>query len=570
MAVVIYDNGHLTVNDGTFSNTKDEKGEVYGGGYICTSSTKETIINGGTFDKTEGDNNGTGFYYNNQNLVIKGGTFDVNPPATYLADGYTAVDNGDGTWTVAAKADNVTALAAALAAGGEVALTADVEVSESLVIPEGVEVTLNLNGKTLSGDNTQADGPVIKNEGTLTIIGGTISSTAENGPSAVYNYGTLVVQDATIEGAQNGTSGNASYAVNTTGAGSKLTVKNSSISGRGAVGATNGTKVEINGGTYHTPKAHWGHAVYASGEGTEIVINGGTFTEGYDYANDLWGMYQIYAGNKAKVIVNDGDFSQEWDCANGYDLATANEGKIEIKGGVFADNPSSQNGVNYVAAGYIAVDQTDGTYKVEPIIKDGVSEIELGDAYPYATIVVDGDITIKGDTKVKTITSTTGGTITIEDGKTLTLNNFSFGSGSNPGQTYKIEGGTVEANYGFFQHGTYELHSDFETGYMYYSFGSNITVYGTFHSKGAGDGLDYVRGNLTIAAGGKSIHDKTLWVGQPASWGAMSASLTIEPGGYVEANSLKVYAGSSLIYTNDADLSYNNTDINQGGTITKL
>ena len=91
-ALYVYDNGQLTVNNGTFSNTKDEKGEVYGGGYICTSSTKETIINGGTFDKTEGDNNGTGFYYNCKNLVLKGGTFDVNPPATYLADGYTVVE----------------------------------------------------------------------------------------------------------------------------------------------------------------------------------------------------------------------------------------------------------------------------------------------------------------------------------------------------------------------------------------------------------------------------------------------------------------------------------------------
>jgi len=169
-----------------------------------------------------------------------------------------------------------------------------------------------------------------------------------------------------------------------------------------------------------------------------------------------------------------------------------------------------------------------------------------------------GDLKINGDVTINTLKATNGGTITIADGKTLTLNNFSFGSKDNASAEYEINGGTVVANYGFFQHGTYELHSNFETGYMYYSFGSNITVYGILHSQGAGDGLDYVRGNLTIAAGGKSIHDKTLWVGQPESWGAMSASLTIEPGGYVEANSLKVYAGSSLTFYNDADLKYNN------------
>lgn len=129
----------------------------------------------------------------------------------------------------------------------------------------------------------------------------------------------------------------------------------------------------------------------------------------------------------------------------------------------------------------------------------------------------------------------------------MTLNNFSFGNKDNANAEYEITGGKVTAQYGFFQHDTYALHSDFETGYMYYSFGSDITVYGTFHSQGAGDGLDYVRGNLTIANGGKSIHDKSLWVGQPESWGAMNASLTVEEGGYVQANSLSVYAGSTLV-----------------------
>jgi hypothetical protein len=35
-------------------------------------------------------------------LVIKGGTFNVNPSA-YVAPGYQVTNNGDGTWTVAAQ-----------------------------------------------------------------------------------------------------------------------------------------------------------------------------------------------------------------------------------------------------------------------------------------------------------------------------------------------------------------------------------------------------------------------------------------------------------------------------------
>ena len=181
-----------------------------------------------------------------------------------------------------------------------------------------------------------------------------------------------------------------------------------------------------------------------------------------------------------------------------------------------------------------------------------------------------GDLEIIGDAELTTLKAINGGKITVQEGKTLTLNNFSFGSSATAGNEYEISGGKITANYGFFQHGTYDLYSDFETGYMYYSYGSDITVYGTFHSKGTGDGLDYVRGKLTIANGGKSIHDKSLWVGQPESWGAMSASLTVEDGGYVQANSLSVYAGSAL-YVDAANLTVGeysgvvaNTISNQG------
>ena len=268
-----------------------------------------------------------------------------------------------------------------------------------------------------------------------------------------------------------------------------------------------------------------------------------------------WGMYQIYSGDKAKVTVKGGTF-MPWDCANGYDLCTASEGVIEICGGTFAEDPSNQNKKNYVAEGYGVLSNNDNYTVIPTTLKDG-AVLDLAGAEYNGTITVEGNVTIKGDTKIKTIKSTTGCTITIEDGKTLTLTNFSFGSKDNADAKYEIKGGTVVANYGFFQHGKYDLYSNFETGYMYYSYGSDITVYGTFHSQGKGDGLDYVRGKLTIANGGKSIHDKSLWVGQPAAWGAMEASLIIENGGYVQANSLSVYEGSSLTYSNDADLKYN-------------
>jgi len=101
-ALYTSENGKLTVNDGVFENTKNEYNQVYGGGYLCPTSSNAVVINGGTFNKTEADNNGSGIYYNPTNLVITGGTFDTNPSA-YVADGYVATENGDGTWTVTAQ-----------------------------------------------------------------------------------------------------------------------------------------------------------------------------------------------------------------------------------------------------------------------------------------------------------------------------------------------------------------------------------------------------------------------------------------------------------------------------------
>jgi len=174
------------------------------------------------------------------------------------------------------------------------------------------------------------------------------------------------------------------------------------------------------------------------------------------------------------------------------------------------------------------------------------ADTTLTDSVVGGTVSMLGNLNLAGDNSFTAISGKNGGTLTLEEGKTLTLNNFSFGSKDNASAEYTITGGTITANYGFFQHGKYTIESDFETGYMYYSYGSDITVKGTFHSQGTGDGLDYVRGALTIAEGGKSIHDKSLWVGQPESWGAMTASLTVDAGGLVDASTLSVHTGSSM------------------------
>ena len=537
--------GTATINGGTFDG-KDN----YNGFNIDASKGATVNINGGEFLSAH-----SGSLYGNGTIIVKGGEFFDEIADKYVASGYEVVEE-NGMYTVA-KSQALVAFEEAIANGGNVTLTTDITLSETVVIESGKTVVLDLNGKTLSA----ADMNVIKNNGgNLTIKNGTVTRTGDVVGYSVNNAsGEITIENATI-------------ARGLYTSGSKMTANNANIShdqsSRHAIYAWN-CEVAINGGTYHNNNA--GNATLMASGSSVVTINGGTFSIADGRTTLGWTSCMIDQNSTAQVIIKDGQFNGgfrinsadtvltieggEFNTNNGSGY-TYDNGTVSIKGGTYTDAASKEFAKKYVAEGYGVITK-DNTYIVIPtVLKDG-DVLDLGGAEYDGTITVEGNVTIKGDTKIKTLKSTTGCTITIEDGKTLTLNNFSFGAKDNATAEYEIKGGTVTANYGFFQHGEYTLRSNFETGYMYYSYGSDITVYGTFHSQGKGDGLDYVRGKLTIAKGGKSIHDKSLWVGQPESWGAMNASLVIEDGGYVQANSLSVYKGSSLTYSNDADLKYN-------------
>ena len=70
-------------------------------------------------------------------------------------------------------------------------------------------------------------------------------------------------------------------------------------------------------------------------------------------------------------------------------------------------------------------------------------------------------------------------------------------------------------------------------------------------------------------AGGKSIHDKSLWVCHPAGWGAMNATIIVEEGGYVQANSLSVYDGS-VAYNNSANVGVDGVGIKYNNISEKI
>ena len=227
--------------------------------------------------------------------------------------------------------------------GGEYILEEDVVLTYPLEVKSNL--TLNLNGKTISGNYHKNDGAIIKNYGTMTITGGTISSTGENGGSAVQNNGTMTINDVTLNGAPNANGSWPSYTVNNTG---ELTITDSKITsyhgavasyGDGAIIYMNNTNIDMTGIAGFTS-----HGIYTYDNG-KVVVNGGTY-ENKATDQNASGASVI----NGAVEVNSGEFSGRIE--NYY-------GTPVLKGGSFSVKPNDK----FIAAGFKAVEK-DGRYYV--------------------------------------------------------------------------------------------------------------------------------------------------------------------------------------------------------------
>lgn len=281
----------------------------------------------------------------------------------------------DKEWGQPELAPDAIYLAAAL--GGEVTLTEDVDLDSPLEVK--AKMTINLNGKTISGNYHKDYGAIIKNFGTLTITGGTISSTGENGGSAVMNNGTMIIEDVTLNGAPNANGSWPSYTVNNTG---ELTIINSTITsyhgavasyGEGAIVTLNDSEIDMAGIPGFTS-----HGIYTYNSG-KVIVNGGT------YANKATDQ----ASSGASVIngaveVNAGDFSGRIE--NYY-------GTPVLKGGSFSVKPND----NFIADGYKAIAK-DGKYYVVTdntfYSSDELNKAIKNAAEGYKIMLLDGTYTI--------------------------------------------------------------------------------------------------------------------------------------------------------------------------------
>ena len=257
-------------------------------------------------------------------------------------------------------------LAIAAAMGGEYTLEGDIVLSKPLNITNNM--TLNLNGKTITAANANGNGAAIEvAEGvSAKLMGGTIKNTTPNGDAAINNAGELVLDDITIEGAPIAEGSYPNYAVYTSG---KLVVEEGTTitSDRGALYMNNGADVTINGGNISVTDALGSrvltaHVIYAYGNTSKLTINNGNFALNYNAAGGVGASVICPAGATIKVF--DGNFRYYGVQGNQSGIFQNYMGygaPVDVYGGTFNDNTVTKSG--NIADGYEAVEK-DGLYYV--------------------------------------------------------------------------------------------------------------------------------------------------------------------------------------------------------------
>ena len=349
---VYYNLGGSYPDGVTVTFGEDFTGKVVGAveyGYdVATDNWQDkTVLNisGGKFDITISPSGTTA---QDANINISGGDFTQAFDGAYLASDAVLYPTADGAFAVAdqATAEQETIgvaqigqviyekLADAVAAAREGDTVKLLEnVNESIVIAAGQDITIDLNGYTLTGEGDHT----IINNGTLVITdsvgGGKVVVTAD-GKAALLNYG-----DATLLGGE--------FTRETAGTGGWYVIKNYGSLVIGEENKECGVVVDSNGcdessllvsGYYDADDKAANEGLITSANPLKVVINGGTFNGGLN---------TIKNDSESVMTINGGTFT------NGKNYTVQNCNEMTVNGGTFVQTASKDvNGLKAVYALY--------------------------------------------------------------------------------------------------------------------------------------------------------------------------------------------------------------------------
>lgn len=226
-------------------------------------------------------------------------------------------EGGSATAPEESKIDSFDKLKAAIKAaeaGETIKLAADI--TGDVVIPEGVNITIDLNGKKI----TNSVGHTIINNGTLTIEGEGTVDNITHGKAALYNKGTVTLNGGTFDRTQeNGQSDSSS------GGNSYYTIKNV-----GNMTINEGVNVRTANGNNQLGRfsslvsnGYFDADDFKNNKGVDsptLTINNGTFSGGLN---------TIKNDDRAELTINNGTFK------NFYQATVQNHNIATINGGTY-------------------------------------------------------------------------------------------------------------------------------------------------------------------------------------------------------------------------------------------
>lgn len=333
--------GYLfNINDGASVTIDTDNDVTFQCGLSCAQmqgNTAKLIINGGKW--IGGEYNGKFWTlnkidaYKESQIIIKGGKFykfnpaeshTEDPAENWLADGYTAVQNGDWYEVITTIENNTRLIESALSTANSTAvINENVEVTTISGMGTGATIELS-NDAVITGHGIGNNGDLIQTSRVLNIKGNgklvaDMPNSAKQSSVVRVGGGTVNIYDGvTLEGG----SGN---------------------EGNYAVRIVKGT-VNIHGGYFHSSNNS------TTKEGTSEVIY---LESGWAASNKC--ALNIYGG----VFETDGDASYLINCKDNY----RSKCTVKIMGGIFvgfnpADNTAEGANTNFLADGYVSKEIT--------------------------------------------------------------------------------------------------------------------------------------------------------------------------------------------------------------------
>lgn len=363
-------NAQITVNGGTLVCNDQSESEAYAALALNNDATGAAITaTGVTFD-IKGDSAKAGNSAENGSITIDN---------TEQGKNAAIIDYGDSAYSFATLEEAIEYAKA----GNVIKIIDNIVLEAGIVIGADKNITIDLNGKTISYVSNAVGEDMITNNGTLTITGeGTITynntdTTGSNVTiSTISNCGTLIINSGRIV--------NESSADKAWSKGIYSFTIDSLSGSRDATVIINGGEIVTN---YRSLRAFCNSTTYKN----TVEINGGTFV------GQVWMQSPNANANLISLTITDGSFAPNSGDGSSVYITTSTKTEASVTGGTYATRIGVDNTANlsgFVSGGIFTEKAMNGTN--EALIAEGYVFESTENGYVPKKATLEDIITFKG------------------------------------------------------------------------------------------------------------------------------------------------------------------------------